>query len=233
MISIDRVYKTVLFFANSDVRGNVKPDDLRLAINTSVEDIVESYFEELNRALNKQNRGLAGVGLENIPDKIRERMLYFLKEEDLVYADPIFTLPTDLRYTDAFLYNDTEIELCKNNREFKLVSNLIDTLPTETYPICLRIGETIKVAPTTIIDSVSISYLRKHKIANWTFNLIANTEVYNPSATDFQDIDLHPSEEYSVILKTLGYFGVNLKEQDIVAVTGSMQQQNFNQENVV
>ena len=233
MISIDRVYKTVLFFANSDVRGNVKPDDLRLAINTSVEDIVESYFEDLNRALNKQNRGLSGVGLENVPDRIRERMLYFLKEDDLAYTAPKFDLPTDLRYVDAFLYNDTEIEVCKNNREFRLVANLIDTSPSEVYPICLRIGDTIKVAPTTIIDSVSISYLRKHLIANWSFNIISGAEIYNPSANDFQDIDLHPSEEYNIILKTLGYFGVNLKEQDLVAVTNTMQQQDFNQENAV
>lgn len=233
MISIDRVYKTVLFFTNSDVRGNVKPDELRLAINTTIEDIVEGYFSELNMALNRQNRGLSGVGLENIPDRIRERIQYYLKEEDMVYSDPIFQFPSDIRYIDNIMYYDTEIELCKNNREFKSISNLADTAPTTAYPIGLKIGDTFKVAPSTIVDSVTISYLRKHLIANWTFNVIGGTEVFNPSANDFQDIDLHPSEEYTVIRKTLGCFGINLKEGDIVAATNALAQQKFNEENVV
>jgi len=222
-----------LFFVNSDVRGNVKPDELRLAINTAVEDIVENYFTELNRALNRQNRGLSGNGLENIPDRIRERLLYFLVEDDLTYNVSVFDLPSDLRYIDIILYNDTEITPCKNNREFKVISNLDDTAPTTSFPIYLKIGDTIKVAPTTIIDSVSISYLRKHAIANWTYTVISNTEVYNPSAGDFQDIDLHSSEEYNIIIKTLGYFGINLKEGDVVNVVSGVQQQEFNQENAV
>lgn len=233
MISIDRVYKTVLFFANSDIRGNVKPDELRLAINTAVEDIREGYFSELNRALNRQNRGLSGNGLENVPDRIRERIQYFLKEADLTYNTSVFDLPSDLRYVDAIFYNDEEIEPCKNNREFKTISNLADTSPNENFPIYLRVGDSIKVAPTTIVDNVTISYLRKQLIANWTFNIIGGTEVYNPSATDFQDIDLHPSEEYNITIKTLGYFGVNLKEGDVINATNTIQQQEFNEDNAV
>lgn len=233
MISIDRVYKTLLFFANSDMLGNVKPDDLRLAINTAVEDIVEDYFSELNRALNRKSRGLDANGLESVSDKVRERILYFLTEDTLTYNAPVFDLPTDIKYIDAILYNDLEVEPCKNNREFKQIVNLIDTSPTTDFPIYLRLGDTVKIAPTTIISNVTISYLRKHAIANWTFNIVGDAEIYNPSAPDHQDIDLHPSEEYNVILKSLGYFGVNLKESDLVNVVGSTQQQEFNQDNAV
>ena len=233
MISIDRVYKAVLFFVNSDLRGNVSPDELRLAINTAVEDCVEGYFGDLNRALNRKNRGLDGVGLESLPEKIRERLQYFLKEGTLTYTDPIFELPTDIRYMDNLMYNDTEIEPCKNNREFKGISNLADSSPTIAYPIYLRVGDTVKVAPSTIVDSVDISYLRKHAIANWTFNVVNDAEIFNPSANDFQDIDLHPSEEYTIIIKTCGYFGINLKEVDIINMANAAQQQEFNKDNAV
>lgn len=233
MVSIDRVYKTLLFFVNSDVRGNVKPDDLRLAINTAVEDIIESYFSELNRALNRKNRGLDGVGLESLPEKIRERIQYFLKEDNLTYSNLSFALPSDLRYVDNVLYNDTEVEPCKNNKEFKIISNLADASPTTAYPIYLRVGSNLKIAPSTIVDNVSISYLRKHAIANWTFNVINDAEVYNPSANDFQDIDLHSSEEYNIIIKTCAFFGINLKEQDVVNVMSNREQQEFNEDNAV
>lgn len=233
MISVDRVYKTVLMFANSDIRGNVKPTDLRLALYDVVNEIVEEYFYEVNRMLNRENRGLINGGFENIPDRIREKILYFLKEDvALTYAAPYFELPTDLRYIDSVFYQyDDEIEFCKHNKEFKLLLKYADTLPTNTNPIGLRVGNKIKIAPTTITSHVRISYLRNPLIPNWTYTVVGGAELFNPSAPDFQDIDLHPSEENKVVLMTLQRFGINLKEQDLVQVTASKENSEFNQDN--
>lgn len=233
MISIDRLYKTVLMFANSDIRGNVKPTDLRLALYDAVNEIVEEYFYEVNRMLNRENRGLINGGLENLPDRIREKILYFLVEDvELNYADPYFELPTNLRYIDSVYYEDVnEVEFCKHNKEFKLLSNYADTLPTALSPIGLLVGNKIKIAPMTIVSGVTISYLRKPLIPNWTYTVIAGSELFNPSAPDFQDIDLHPSEENKVVLKTLQRFGINLKEQDLTQVTATKEISDFNQDN--
>ena len=233
MISIDRLYKTVLMFANSDIRGNVKPTDLRLALYDVVNEIVEEYFYEVNRMLNRENRGLINGGFENIPDRIREKILYFLKEDvALTYSAPYFELPTDVRYIDSVFYQDNnEVEFCKHNKEFKLLLNYADTLPTNTNPIGLRIGNKIKVAPTTIVDEVTISYLRNPLIPNWTYTVVGGAELFNPSAPDFQDIDLHPSEENRVVLATLKRFGVNLKETDLTQMTAAREQIDFNQDN--
>ena len=233
MISIDRLYKTVLMFANSDIRGNVKPTDLRLALYDVVNEIVEEYFYEVNRMLNRENRGLINGGFENIPDRIREKILYFLKEDVVLnYAAPYFELPADLRYIDSVFYQDNnEVEFCKHNKEFKLLLNYTDTLPTNTNPIGLRIGNKIKVAPTTIVDEVTISYLRNPLIPNWTYTVVGGAELFNPSAPDFQDIDLHPSEENRVVLATLKRFGVNLKETDLTQMTAAREQIDFNQDN--
>lgn len=233
MISVNNVYKTVLMFANSDIRGNVKPTDLRLALYDVVNEIVEEYFYEVNRMLNRENRGLINGGFENIPDRIREKILYFLKEDvALTYSAPYFELPTDVRYIDSVFYQDNnEVEFCKHNREFKLLLNYTDTLPTITNPIGLRVGDKIKVAPTTIVDEVTISYLRKPLIPNWTYTVVGGSELFNPSAPDFQDIDLHPSEENRVVLATLKRFGVNLKETELTQMTAAREQIEFNQEN--
>lgn len=233
MISVDRVYKTVLMFANSDIRGNVKPTDLRLGLYDTVNEIVEDYFYEVNRILNRENRGLINGGLENISDRIREKILYFLVEDvELNYNDPYFELPTDLRYIDSVYYdNNNEVEFCKHNKEFKLLSNYADTLPTALSPIGLLVGNKIKIAPMTIVSGVTISYLRKPLIPNWTYTVVNGAELFNPSAPDFQDIDLHPSEENRVVLSTLKRFGVNLKETDLVQMTAAREQIDFNQDN--
>jgi len=233
MISIDRIYKTILMFTNSDIRGNVKPTDLRLALYDVINEIVEEYFYEVNRMINRESRGLINGGLENLPDRIREKILYFLVEDvSLTYNAPYFTLPTNLRYIDSVYYdNVNEVEFCKHNKEFKLLLNYADSLPSVTTPIGLLVGSKIKIAPTAIVDKITISYLRKPLIPNWTYTVVGGSELFNPSAPDFQDVDLHPSEENKVVLKTLQRFGINLKEVDLIQATTMKENSDFNQDN--
>lgn len=220
--------------ANSDVRGNIKPPDIRLAINDTVNEIYENYFPEINRHVNRQNRGLAGSGLENLPDIFREKLQHFLTEEvELTFDEPYWLLPEDHRYTDIVTADGADVEFYANNTDFRLVSNYIDTAPTATSPIGLKTGNKIKVAPSSEDSVVKISYLRNPVIANWTFNMVNNSEMFNPDANDFRDIDLHVSEENNVILKTMFRLGINLKEQDIIAVTQNKGAQEFNQDNAV
>lgn len=227
MVSIDLVYQTVKTLANTDVRGNAKPDEMRLFINLVVDEIITDYFLELEKAINRANRGSGGTALENIPEKIREKLLYFLKEDTLTYSNPYFLFPSDLRFVDNISFNDISIEPCKNMREYKAIVNLQETTPTETFPIYIQIGDKIRVAPTSITTNVTMSYLRKHLIAKWTFTVISGNEVFNPSAGDFQNIDLHPSEFSNIILKTLLKLGINLKEQDIVQYMTQQEQLDY------
>lgn len=235
MISIDRVYKTILFYVNSDIRGNVTPQDIRLAIHDVVNEIYEEYLFEVNRLVNRENKGLVNGALENLADRVREKILYFLKEDiQLNYAAPYFSLPADLRYFDSIYYDEeNEFEPCKSNSEFKLKSNLADALPSTRYPISLQVGNKIKVAPKTIKDKVTVSYLRNPLVANWAYVVYNNAELVNPGAPDFQNIDLHPGEESNVILKALMKMGINLKEQDIQAITQNQENKDFNQENAI
>ena len=232
MISIDRVYKSVLRLANSDIRGNVTPEDIRVFINDSVNEIYEDYFPDESRMVNRQNRGLTGVALWNIPERIRERALHFLvEEEDLVFEDGYFLIPDTVRYIDNAHYLEKEIEFYKNSREFRMVASNVDTTPSTTYPIGLKVGEKIKVAPNTITEGVKLSYLRKPIIANWAYEMVNGSEQVNPDAADYRDIDLHPGEENKLILLVLKRCGINLREQDLVGITTNDTNTEFNQDN--
>jgi uncharacterized protein YpuA (DUF1002 family) len=68
-------------------------------------------------------------------------------------------------------------------------------------------------------------------MANWTYNVVGGAELFNPSANDFQDIDLHPSEENNVIVRVLLRFGVNLKENEIQQAINAKDNLDFNQLN--
>ena len=233
MISIDRVFKTVLMFTNSDIRGNVKPTEARLAINDAVNEIVEEYFYEVNRMINRENRGLVNGGYENLTDRIREKIQHFLKEDvALVYANPYFNLPSDYRYIESVWVNGVnEVEFCKSSQEFKLIANYKETTPKATTPIGIKIGNKLKIGPATVITNVTATYLRKPLIANWTYIVVDQSELFNPSAGDFQDIDLHQSEENNVVVRTLKRFGINLKESDLYEATTNQETTDFNKEN--
>jgi len=230
MVSINLVYQTVLTLANSDIRGNITPNDIRLLINLTVNEIQEEYFLDVNRFVNRENRGLINRGLENVADKVREKILHFLKNATLTYNTTTtdFSLPEDLRYFDSIYYNEVEIEAKKDAKEFKLVSNMPNLV--RDYPIYLKLNNKIKVAPSTVTNNVNVYYLRNPLVANWTYMLINESEVFNPSAADFQDIDLHSSEFYNVVIRTCLKAGINLKEQDLQMVMKAQETNQFNQE---
>lgn len=229
---IDRVYQTIKMLANTDGRGNVKPSDFDKALFNVITEKIEEYPFELNRWQNRENKGLVGNGVENIPDVLKEKMNHYYKMEALVYATPKFTLPADLRYIDAIFYNNTgEVSKCKNASEFNHLRQFKHTKPSIDYPIGLRIENKIEILPATIIDKVTIYYLRLPKVPKWTYIVINEVELFNPSAGDFQDIDMHPSEEDDIIARLCVKFGLNLKEPDLQAAGTSDEMQEFNKQN--
>lgn len=231
---IDRVYQTVKMLANTEVRGNFKPADFDKALYLVILEKFQEYPFELNRALNRQNRGLIGNGLENMPDDIIEKMQHFSEEASLTFTSGYFTLPGDVRDIDTILYLDKhEIVLSKNTNQFNHIANFKHTTPTINCPIGLRSGNKIKVLPATIQDNVKLFYLRNPLIPKWTYTLFQDTELFNPSASDFQDIDMHPSEEDDIVTRVCVKMGINLKEPDLEASATRKESEKFNQENTL
>ena len=46
------------------------------------------------------------------------------------------------------------------------------------------------------------------------------TALYNPSATNHQDFELHPSEEPKLVIKILQLAGVNMKDFNLAQLAG-------------
>lgn len=183
---------------------------------------------------NRENRGLLTSGLGNLVDLQDEKIQHFLVEDTaMVYAAPYWTLPADHRYTDVVTCDGKDVEFYANNTDYRLVANYIDTAPTANYPIGLKVGSKLKIAPSTEDSIVKITYLRNQVMANWTYNMVMGSEQFNPDAADFKDIDLHISEENNVVIKTLFRFGINLKAEDITAIAQNKGLQEFNQDNAV
>jgi len=161
-------------------------------------------------------------------------VLYFSTEATLIYSIDKFVIPADCRDIDTLLYlNKNEIVLSKNTNAFNHIANFKHTAPTTSYPIGLRMGNKIKVLPATIIADVKLYYLRNPLIPKWTYVVLDGVEIFNPSAGDFQDIDMHPSEEDDIITRVCIKMGINLKEPDLEASAIRKESEEFNQQNTI
>lgn len=229
---IDRIYQTIKMLANTDGRGNVKPSDFDKALYNVITEIVEEYPFEVNRWQNRENTGLVNDGVENVSDLIRKKMDLYLSPFSSVFSSDIFSLPLDLKYIDSVIYNNkAEVSCCKNNSEFNLLKNSKYAKPSVDFPIALQTELGLYVLPVTIIDFIKITYVRKPKVPKWTYTVLDGVELYNPNAPDFQDADIHISEESNIIARLCIKFGINLKEPDLQASGTAEESQEFNKQN--
>ena len=103
-----------------------------------------------------------------------------------------------------------------------LSSNL--TKPSTTYPIYVYEKNQITVYPTSIVNGINASYIRKPLPPVWNFTVGgSNQYVYSPSSSF--DFELHPADQTELILKILLYAGVVIQSPEIIQVAASQVQQ--------
>ena len=79
--------------------------------------------------------------------------------------------------------------------------------------------------------SLMISYIRKPKSPNWTYVIGTNKNaLYNPSAADHQDFELHASEQKTLVLKILQLAGVSIKDYNVAQLAAQKESSEIQQE---
>ena len=222
---IDLVYQTLLTIINKDNQGYISPTEFNILANNVQNEIVRGYFEDINKNKNKENRGLTNKGYGNLDFNVRQRLQQFaVLPTALQVVTGTCTLPEDLYFIEddgvttgiTQTHPNVVVEEVERGKINFMKSSL--SKPTALYPIYERYASTLRVFPTSI-NEVQVSYLRKPKFPNWTYFMLPNGQpAYNPSDSSFQDFELHESEFSNVVLKLLVYFGINLRESDVVQI---------------
>lgn len=225
---IDRIYKKVKTFVNTDVRGNVTPVEFNLFLHDALQERQNELIGLINQHQNRANRGMSGSGLENLAENYREKLQHYLSLEPVITnANGQITIPLQVVYIDLIENNKgVAFEQCSNYNEFRILKSIA----TKNLPLSVRFGNLIETYPKASTQSVKISYIRKVIIPNWTYEVVSGTELFNPSHPNFRDADAHPSEEDVLVVKVLKRFGINLKENEITAIASQTEQINSQQE---
>lgn len=230
---INKIYSLVLFISNNELRGNVTPNEFNQALYDAIVEIYEEYLFEINRMVNRLNRGLVNNDFSNLTEYYREKIRYYLKDGTISYLNGSYVLPSDLRYLDGVFLLDIEFEPTANSRQFKLCKKYPELTLDNEFPVYLQKGKSIEVLPITIVDDLDVNYLRNPLVPKWTYTVVDGTEIFNPSANDFQDVDIHESEFSNLTKRVLLKIGINLKDADLTNYMIASENQKYQQENQI
>ncbi len=231
---IDLVYKTVTTIINKENNGYVSPDEFNKIANLTQEKIFKGYFEDHNRDDNRDHSGLVSKGYGNLPFNQRQKIGQFSENSTMsTTSNQFYDLPTDLYWIedDGITTDQGAVVEEVERRELGYLSNSISK-PTINYPVYGRYSNRIKVYPAALTTDLNIDYIRKPLQPKWTyFPLPDGNASYNPAAVDHQDFELHESEFSNIVLNILMYFGINLREAEVVQVASNITQGELAKEN--
>ena len=238
MVNIDSVYQKVLALANKEQRGYITPQEFNLFANHAQIDIFEQYFYDLNQFDRSKENDLEYSGMMNV---LEEKISVFEKFKVAMSAmsGNQATLPTDLYRLGTVFYGaagyDVEVEkVGKKELEYMLRTSL--AAPVDARPVYVRKSDTLlKIFPASPSTSYSTSnitcnYIKKPTKVVWTYNVVAGNALYNSTAADAQNFELHASEETELVYKILELAGVTLNKPGLVQLAGTEDMQKQQQE---
>ena len=87
----------------------------------------------------------------------------------------------------------------------------------------------VQIYPTPTVDtSLHVDFFKNPTTPRWTYVVVQGKALYNASAADLQDFELHTSEEENLVTRILGLSGVAMRSPD-VAQAGIMDKQSIKQ----
>ena len=248
MVNVDTVYQRVLVLSNKEQRGYITPQEFNLLANQAQMDIFEQYFYDLNqfRRLNGNDTGHADV--VNI---LEEKIGIF---EDFQAVERFDTDPPN----EVFAYNLTQaipdLYRISNVRVFREQSNgtagwrIVEKISRkERFENQLGpLTRATALRPTYTLDqpgqdllvrfqndgdpTITVDYIRRPRRANWTFTVVNGTALSNPGAADYQNFELHASEETDLVFKILTLAGVTIKDPNLYQIGASEDMKDVQQE---
>lgn len=202
-----------------------------LEFNSALSEIVPNIQSSLFPGFRKLNyRKMRFQSTPNYGDEsffMEQAMEYYVNEKDILSAGGKVNVTEAI--DDLFLIKDVFTETAKAEKliltEFNTISKLKRFTPSVCSPVYTLNGGTMKIAPEPADKKLNVVYFRKIKAPKLTYNIVAGQEVFNPSAADFQDIDVHPIMYHAVFIELLLYFGLNLKEEYAIQLAQQMKQE--------
>ena len=234
-ISVDTVYKTVLLILNKEQRGYMTPDEFNKIGQQVQLEIFEKYFEDLNQIVRAPQ---TDADYADRLSYLEEKLSVFEKigvDESVTGTGTISLTNLNVHRLNTVTYNNIELQKVGRKEYYNIIKSPL-TKPTESHPIYLQEGNSLKIEPagntdvTKNVDKVDISYISKPSDIEWGFVPDESLGIFVYDDGNKTDFDLHSSEQTEVILRILAYAGIVIRDPQIIqAASSQVQQQNINE----
>lgn len=139
--------------------------------------------------------------------------------------------PDDCEFANSLSYNNEIIEFvdAKKSIILKSLDGYLDV--TKDAMVAIDLGNKCEVITyEDEPDFIKLWYYRSPKVPKWTSSIIGNTEIFNPAAKDFQDIEFPNSVIPKIILEMCYLVGINLRESDVAQLMNNEINEEYKQE---
>jgi len=227
-ISIDNVYQQVLAISNKEQRGYVTPQEFNLLARKAQLDIFETYFHEIGIAEVQRNNDTEYSDKAEI---LREKIAPFEKWKVAMSAvsGNELTLPTSttVHKLGTVFYAAGSFDVVVDpvdKKDLHYMERGGKTGPTDRRPVYARKTDSIvKLFPASpsvaySASNVTCNYVAKPADPKWTYVVVKGKALYNASASDKQDFELHASEESTLVNKILELAGIVINKPGLSEV---------------
>ena len=215
MISVDTVYQRVLALANKEQRGYITPQEFNLYANQAQMDIFRQYFYDINQF--KRVPGNSS-SYSSTTDLIEEKLSMFkIGPVGIGDVEPLqnhvnFYKITQVSKQDANSVSSVAQKI--NYEDYHTSQKGPLTRATENRPIYYVKDNSIYVFP--LIGTNQFTYIRRPNKVSWTYVVVDEKALYNPSNGSHADFELHISEETNLVIKILQLSGLSIKDYNVV-----------------
>jgi len=233
---IDEIYKLVQALLNKDQLGYLSPMQYNLYLNNALRKVYNNYSTEIKTAIRKSNTHLEGKNFAKYSEKVRQLLEYYSFVRIISANSGLAPLPVDIEWiSDVFTL---ATETSPINRIEKVPYSVLMDLqrniyaaPNECSPKCSKIGTNLEVLPATITE-FKIHYLRKFKPAKWTFEVVLNKPMFDPTANDFQEIDMPETSKDEIVSLVFEMAAIGIRELQLAQLANQEQQTDTQEQNI-
>jgi len=224
-VSIDRVYQKVLALANKEQRGYITPQEFNLFADQAQMEIFEQYFYDTSQF---KRRPASNSEYHDMVELIDEKLRTFRHVEVVYNGSQVDFYKIGSVFTGSTIVEQVKFE--------DFVESEISPLTKSSHdrPIYYHTGSGLRFSPPLAPTGTQyrMDYIKKPSPPNWTYllNHIDNSALYNPSAPDHQDFELHISEEPKLVIKILQLAGVNTKDYNLTQLAAQKEASIIQQE---
>ena len=222
MVKIDTVYQTVLALANKEQRGYITPQEFNLFADHAQMSIFEQYFYDLNQFKRVPGNQSDYADMVTI---LEDKISIFSTSVDYEPAE-IGVLPENYyRSQGSVIVDNIKAEKITKDEATAYVSPL--TSPTKSRPVYYFDNNSIYFMPAS--KKATFSYIRKPNKPEWTYVVLNDKALYNPSGNAV-DFELHPSEQKNLVNRILKLAGISIEDAGLVQVATQEEIKNIRQE---